>query len=217
VVRDTGNPVLVVVENKPERSRSANHVVTSGPGSRRAAGGGQPVCSRATVGGPEGSGTVTGRHLDDRAKLKRRCGRRPASRDRHATMHKLRDVSVRRAARGLLCVVTGVAGLARVQTHGVGHEGRGRSSPYDQRSTAARGQQPGDPTTGARSMRSAFAKGQTAVKQACSAPTQMGALPTLQRRRGHLHHMAMMAGSRRGARRCEERFKGDGARVKIGG
>ena len=73
-LRDKGNTVLVV-EHKPETIAIADHVVDLGPG---AGTGGGTVCFEGTVEGLRGSDTITGRHLDDRATLKERCGRRPA-------------------------------------------------------------------------------------------------------------------------------------------
>ncbi len=65
-LRDKGNTVLVV-EHKPETIAIADHIVDLGPG---AGTGGGEVCFEGTVDGLRGSGTVTGRHFDDRASLK---------------------------------------------------------------------------------------------------------------------------------------------------
>ncbi len=65
-LRDKGNTVLVV-EHKPETIAIADHVVDLGPGP--AAPGGE-ICFEGTVEGLRASGTLTGRHLDDRAALK---------------------------------------------------------------------------------------------------------------------------------------------------
>ena len=65
-LRDRGNTVLVV-EHEPETIAIADHVVDLGPGAGRAGG---TVCFEGTVEGLRASGTVTGRHLDDRATLK---------------------------------------------------------------------------------------------------------------------------------------------------
>ena len=90
-LRDKGNTVLVV-EHKPEAIAIADHVVDLGPGAGTAGG---TVCFEGTVEGLRASGTLTGRHLDDRASLK------PAVRDaaggceiRGASTHNLRDVDV---------------------------------------------------------------------------------------------------------------------------
>ena len=65
-LRDKGNTVLVV-EHKPEAIAIADHVVDLGPGAGAAGG---EVVFEGTVDGLRASGTLTGRHLDDRASLK---------------------------------------------------------------------------------------------------------------------------------------------------
>src|SRR5215469_9031154 len=65
-LRDKGNTVLVV-EHKPEMIAMADHVVDLGP---RAGNEGGEVVFEGTVEGLRASGTLTGRHLDDRAGLK---------------------------------------------------------------------------------------------------------------------------------------------------
>jgi len=62
-LRDKGNTVLVV-EHKPEAIAIADHVVDLGPGAGTAGG---EVMFEGTVDGLRASGTLTGRHLDDRA------------------------------------------------------------------------------------------------------------------------------------------------------
>ncbi len=65
-LRDKGNTVLVV-EHKPEMIALADHVVDLGPGAGTAGG---EVVFEGTVDGLKASGTLTGRHLSDRASLK---------------------------------------------------------------------------------------------------------------------------------------------------
>jgi excinuclease UvrABC ATPase subunit len=65
-LRDKGNTVLVV-EHKPEAIAIADHVVDLGPGAGAAGG---EVVFEGSVEGLRASGTLTGRHLDDRARLK---------------------------------------------------------------------------------------------------------------------------------------------------
>jgi excinuclease UvrABC ATPase subunit len=65
-LRDKGNTVLVV-EHKPEAIAIADHIVDLGPGAGSAGG---TICYEGTIEGLRASGTVTGRHLDDRASLK---------------------------------------------------------------------------------------------------------------------------------------------------
>jgi excinuclease UvrABC ATPase subunit len=64
-LRDKGNTVLVV-EHKPDVIRVADHVVDLGPGAGTAGG---EVVFEGTVEGLRASGTLTGRHLTDRASL----------------------------------------------------------------------------------------------------------------------------------------------------
>ena len=62
-LRDKGNTVLVV-EHEPETMAIADHIVDLGPG---AGSGGGTICFEGSVDGLRASGTITGRHLDDRA------------------------------------------------------------------------------------------------------------------------------------------------------
>src|SRR5207302_9938327 len=65
-LRDKGNTGLVV-EHGPETIAIADHVVDLGPGAGLAGG---TVCFEGTVEGLRASGTITGRHFDDRTSLK---------------------------------------------------------------------------------------------------------------------------------------------------
>src|SRR5437660_6519554 len=108
-LRDKGNTVLVV-EHEPETIAIADHIVDLGPGAGSAGG---TVGFEGTVEGLRASGTVTGRHLDDRAAVKEAV-RTPAGtlEIRGATVHNLRDVDVD-IPLGVLVVVTGVAGSGK--------------------------------------------------------------------------------------------------------
>src|SRR5213595_3427242 len=108
-LRDKGNTVLVV-EHDPEVIAIADHVVDLGPGAGAAGG---TVCFSGDVAGLRRSGALTGRHLDDRAKLKPSV-RTPSGvlEVRGATAHNLRDVDVD-IPLGVLVVVTGVAGSGK--------------------------------------------------------------------------------------------------------
>jgi excinuclease UvrABC ATPase subunit len=108
-LRDKGNTVLVV-EHKPETIAIADHVVDLGPG---AGTGGGEVVFEGTVDGLRASGTITGRHLDDRASLKPSV-RTPsvALEVRGASTNNLQDVDVD-IPLGVLTVITGVAGSGK--------------------------------------------------------------------------------------------------------
>jgi excinuclease UvrABC ATPase subunit len=108
-LRDKGNTVLVV-EHKPETIAIADHAVDLGPG---AGPGGGEVVFEGTVEGLRSSGTLTGKHLDDRASVKASV-RTPSGvlEVRGADTHNLQDVDVD-IPLGVLVVITGVAGSGK--------------------------------------------------------------------------------------------------------
>src|SRR5690606_4498559 len=121
-LRDKGNTVLVV-EHKPEVIAIADHVVELGPGAGAAGG---EVVYEGTVEGLRRSGTLTGRHLEYRARLKPSVRRATGYLEvGGANTNNLRDVDVD-IPLGVLVVVTGVAGSGKsslVQGHVAGREG----------------------------------------------------------------------------------------------
>jgi excinuclease UvrABC ATPase subunit len=173
-LRDKGNTVLVV-EHKPETIAIAEHVVDLGPGAGTAGG---EVVFEGTVDGLRSSGTITGRHLDDRAAVK------PAVRTpsgalevRGASTHNLQDVDVD-IPLGVLVVVTGVAGSGKSSLIHGSVSGRDGVVSVDQ--TAIRGSRRSNPATYTGLLdpiRTAFAKA-NGVKPALFSANSEGACPT---------------------------------------
>lgn len=213
-LRDKGNTVLVV-EHKPEIIAIADHVVDLGPGAGSAGG---SVCFEGSVEGLRGSGTVTGRHLDDRATLKKKV-RKPTGKleIRGATTHNLRKVNVD-IPLGVLAVVTGVAGSGKSSlVHGSIPAGAGVVS-IDQ--SAIRGSRRSNPATYTGLLdpiRNAFAKA-NGVKPALFSANSEGACPTCNGAGVIYTDLAMMAGV---ATPCEEcggkRFQASVLEYRFGG
>jgi excinuclease UvrABC ATPase subunit len=187
-LRDKGNTVLVV-EHKPETIAIADHVVDLGPGAGTAGG---TVCFEGTLEGLRGSGTVTGRHFDDRAALKEKVRTPTGTLEiRGATTNNLRDVDVD-IPLGVLVVVTGVAELrqelARARVAGRHSIGRRRGCGVDRpgRDPRLATEQPGDVHRTARLDPQGVREGQRRESGAVQFQLR-GRLPHLQRRRRHLH------------------------------
>ncbi|PJJ06537.1 excinuclease ABC A subunit [Streptomyces sp. 2333.5] len=218
-LRDKGNTVLVV-EHKPEVIAIADHVVDLGPGAGTAGG---TVCFEGTVEGLRTGGTVTGRHLDDRAALKGTVRTPTGSLEiRGATTHNLRGVDVD-IPLGVLAVVTGVAGSGKSSlVHGSlgqqsGAAGAGVVS-IDQ--TVIRGSRRSNPATYTGLLdpiRKAFAKA-NGVKPALFSANSEGACPTCNGAGVLYTDLAMMAGV---ATTCEEcsgkRFQASVLDHRLGG
>ncbi|QGK70391.1 ATP-binding cassette domain-containing protein [Allosaccharopolyspora coralli] len=173
-LRNKGNTVLVV-EHKPETIAIADHVVDLGPG---AGAGGGAVCFEGTVEALRDSETMTGRHLDDRARLKDSV-RSPsgALKVRGASTHNLQDVDVD-IPLGVLCVLTGVAGSGKSSLIDGSVAGREGVVVIDQ--GAIRGSRRSNPATYTgllEPIRKAFAK-TNGVKPALFSSNSEGACPT---------------------------------------
>ncbi|MGW5754427.1 ATP-binding cassette domain-containing protein [Nocardia rhamnosiphila] len=173
-LRDKGNTVLVV-EHKPEAIEIADHIVDIGP---RAGSDGGQIVFEGTVDGLRASDTLTGRHLDDRAALKKSV-RTPsgALEVRGADSHNLRNVDVD-IPLGALVVVTGVAGSGKSSLITGSVSGRDGVVTIDQ--GAIRGSRRSNPATYTGLLdpiRKAFAKANN-VKPALFSSNSEGACPT---------------------------------------
>ncbi|WP_299951805.1 excinuclease ABC subunit UvrA [uncultured Modestobacter sp.] len=200
-LRDKGNTVLVV-EHKPETIAIADHVVDLGPG---AGTNGGEICFEGTVEGLRASGTLTGRHLDDRASLK------PAVRTpsgvlevRGANTHNLKDVDVD-IPLGVLVVLTGVAGSGKSSLVHGSVSGRDGVVTVDQ--TPIRGSRRSNPATYTGLLdpiRKAFAKA-NGVKPALFSANSEGACPTCKGAGVIYTDLATMAGVATVCEECEGR------------
>ena len=213
-LRDKGNTVLVV-EHEPETIAIADHVVDLGPGAGTAGG---AVCFEGTVKGLRDSGTITGRHLEDRTTLKKTV-RTPtgALEIRGATAHNLRDVDVD-IPLGVLVVVTGVAGSGKSSlVHGSIPAGAGVVS-MDQ--GAIRGSRRSNPATYTgllEPIRKAFAK-TNGVKPALFSFNSEGACPNCNGIGVIYTDLAMMAGVATSCEVCEgKRFEASVLEYRLGG
>ena len=213
-LRDKGNTVLVV-EHKPETIAIADHVVDLGPGAGTAGG---SVCFEGTVEGLRASGTITGRHFDDRAVLKATV-RTPtgALEIRGAVAHNLRNVDVD-IPLGVLVVVTGVAGSGKSSLIHGSMSGRDGVVAVDQ--TSIRGSRRSNPATYTGLLdpiRKAFAKA-NGVKPALFSANSEGACPTCNGVGVIYTDLAMMAGVATTCEACEgKRFQASVLDHHLGG
>ncbi|WP_329208719.1 excinuclease ABC subunit UvrA [Streptomyces sp. NBC_00683] len=213
-LRDKGNTVLVV-EHKPEAIAIADHVVDLGPGAGTAGG---TVCYEGSLEGLRSSGTVTGRHLDDRASVKETV-RKPsgALKIRGAKANNLRNVNVD-IPLGVLTVITGVAGSGKSSlVHG--------SIPADEGVVAVdqapiKGSRRSNPATYTgllEPIRKAFAK-ENGVKPALFSANSEGACPTCNGAGVIYTDLAMMAGVATTCEDCEgKRFDASVLDYHLGG
>jgi excinuclease UvrABC ATPase subunit len=173
-LRDKGNTVLVV-EHEPETIAIADHVVDLGPGAGTA--GGQ-VVYEGPVEGLRASGTLTGRHLEDRTAVKETVRTPTGTLPIHgASAHNLRDVDVD-IPLGVLVVVTGVAGSGKSSlVHGSIPAGAGVVSVDQSAIGGSRRSNPATYTGLLEPIRKAFAKA-NGVKPALFSANSEGACPS---------------------------------------
>jgi excinuclease UvrABC ATPase subunit len=213
-LRDKGNTVLVV-EHKPEAIAIADHVVDLGP--LAGTEGGQ-VMFEGTVSGLRASGTLTGRHLDDRASLKPEV-RKPSGvlEVRGASLHNLNDVDVD-IPLGELVVVTGVAGSGKSSLIRGSVAGREGVVVVDQ--TAIRGSRRSNPATYTGLLdpiRKAFATA-NGVKPALFSSNSEGACPNCNGAGVIYTDLAIMTSVASVCEDCDgKRFQADVLKYKFGG
>ncbi len=213
-LRDKGNTVLVV-EHKPEVVAIADHVVDLGPGAGTAGG---EVVFEGSVDGLRASGTLTGRHLDDRARLKPSVRTATESLEvRGASTNNLRQVDVD-IPLGVLVVVTGVAGSGKSSLIHGSVAGRDGVVVIDQ--GAIRGSRRSNPATYTgllEPVRKAFAKA-NGVRPALFSANSEGACPTCNGAGVVYTDLAMMAGVATPCETCEgKRFQAEVLEYRLGG
>jgi excinuclease UvrABC ATPase subunit len=200
-LRDKSNTVLVV-EHKPEVIAIGDHVVDLGPGAGNAGG---EVVFEGTVEALRAGGTLTGRHLSDRASLKPSV-RKPSGvmKVRGARTNNLKNVDVD-IPLGVLVVVTGVAGSGKSSLIHGSVSGRDGVVTIDQ--TTIRGSRRSNPATYTGLLdpiRNAFAKA-NGVKPALFSANSEGACPTCNGAGVIYTDLAMMAGVTTVCEECEGR------------
>jgi excinuclease UvrABC ATPase subunit len=200
-LRDKGNTVLVV-EHKPETIAIADHVVDLGPGAGSAGG---DIVFEGSVAGLRKSGTLTGRHLDDRASLKSVTREANGALEiRGASANNLQSVDVD-VPLGVLVVVTGVAGSGKSSLIDGSIAGRDGVVAVDQ--APIRGSRRSNPATYTgllEPIRKAFAKTNN-VKPALFSPYSEGACPNCSGAGVVYMDLAIMAGVANPCDVCEGR------------
>ena len=213
-LRDKGNTVLVV-EHKPQVIAIADHVVDLGPGAGSAGG---EVVFEGSVDGLRASGTLTGKHLDDRARLKPSVRTSSAAlKVRGADTHNLKRVNVD-IPLGVLVVITGVAGSGKSSLIHGSVSGQDGVVTIDQ--TPIKGSRRSNPATYTGLLdpiRNAFAKANN-VKPALFSANSEGACPTCNGAGVIYTDLAMMAGVATPCEECEgKRFQPSVLKYKLGG
>lgn len=189
-LRDKGNTVLVV-EHKPEMIAIADHVIDLGPGAGTHGGN---IVYEGSLPGLRGSGTLTGRHLDDRATVKPSVRPRSGVLEvRGARDHNLQNVDVD-IPLGVLTVLTGVAGSGKSSLIQGSISGRDGVVTVDQ--GAIKGSRRSNPATYTgmlEPIRKAFAKA-NGVKPALFSSNSEGACPNCNGAGVIYTDLGMMAG-----------------------
>jgi len=213
-LRDKGNTVLVV-EHKPEAIAIGDHVVDLGPGAGTAGG---TVCFEGTVAGLRASDTLTGRHLDDRARLKSSVRKASGTLEiRGADAHNLRNIDVD-IPLGVLVVLTGVAGSGKSSLIDGSVSGREGVVSVDQ--APIKGSRRSNPATYTGLLdpiRAAFAKA-NGVKPALFSANSEGACPNCNGAGVVYTDLAIMAGVSTTCEDCEgKRFQASVLEYTFGG
>jgi excinuclease UvrABC ATPase subunit len=212
-LRDKGNSVLVV-EHKPEVIAIADHVVDLGPGAGSTGG---EVVFEGSVDKLRASGTLTGRHLNDRVSLKQSVRKQSGIiKVRGADAHNLKNVDVD-IPLGVLVVVTGVAGSGKSSLIHGSVSGREGVVSVDQ--TPIRGSRRSNPATYTdllEPIRKAFAKA-NGVKPALFSANSEGACPTCNGAGVIYVDLGMMAGVTTVCEECEgRRFQASVLEYRLG-
>jgi len=213
-LRDKGNTVLVV-EHKPEAIAIGDHAVDLGPG---AGTGGGEIVYEGTVAGLRTSGTLTGRHLDDRAALKPSVRTATGALEvRGADTNNLRRVDVD-IPLGVLVVVTGVAGSGKSSLIHGSLSRRDGVVTVDQ--GAIKGSRRSNPATYTgllEPIRKAFAKA-NGVKPALFSANSEGACPNCKGAGVIYSDLAIMAGVATPCEVCDgKRFQAEVLEYTFGG
>jgi excinuclease UvrABC ATPase subunit len=213
-LRDKGNTVLVV-EHKPEVIALADHVIDLGP---LAGTEGGEVVFEGTVERLRASHTLTGRHLDDRARFKPSVRKASGVLEvRGANLHNLADVDVD-IPLGVLVVVTGVAGSGKSSLIHGSVSGRDGVVSVDQAPIGgSRRSNPATYTGLLDPIRKAFADA-NGVKPALFSSNSEGACPNCNGAGVIYTDLAMMAGVATVCEECEgKRFQARVLEYRLGG
>jgi excinuclease UvrABC ATPase subunit len=206
---------VLVVEHEPETIEIADHIVDLGPGAGAAGG---TVCFEGTVKGLRASGTLTGRHLDDRATLKEAV-RSPdgVMEVRGASANNLQDVDVDLPL-GVLVVVTGVAGSGKSSLMDGSVSNREGVVSIDQGAIGgSRRSNPATYTGLLDHIRKAFAKA-NGVKPALFSANSEGACPNCNGAGVIYTDLGMMSGVTTVCEECEgKRYQASVLKYRLGG